>query len=554
MKLALAILFAAINANAATWYVRPGVFSGQDGSGNPIPQAGIYGAQDGTSYTDAFNGFRSVQDSGSLSSGDTLYVCGTHIYSFTDTGNITAQYSTSIPSGTTVRGDYPGDPAIMLAGACDKTLVWTGPDANGVYSSPGRLLNGDYYPLMFQVTGTNIIRLNRKTTTTWIGDLGSASLVTGTNYVKTTTGDAPATNLFMGQFGARIWILGITNVVFESLTILGNQSFVSDSAYATFHNCRFSQNHYFNLYKGQDNWTFSGCEFSYMPNGIYALLAGQNSSANNVTVTNCYFHDIETLNDPDADGHAIGVQGASNWLITRNQIERTGAAIEFWTSDKPMTNNVVCYNWIKDVHVCSNTAGEGIGVSGDNTLSVPGLRTGIEIYGNVITTTGLLDPAQGYGILSNNRDPMNVYNNTIYHCNGGISLVGGNGSNPVSGNVKNNIIVSCTNLYALAAVGSTNTVNYDYNLLYDGTNVVFTPSVTHDVHSIIADPKFANVALGTAQGFKLLSGSPAIGAGTSAGLSTDFNGVPWRNPPSMGAFEFQGSTLRNARLKNAILR
>jgi len=93
---------------AADWYVRPA--------------GGDYGNEDGTSYENAFDGFSNVSG---LSSGDTLWVCGTH------RETLTINWSNAI-----VRLDYPSDPGVI----CGSDRIdgddsgWSGPDANGEYS------------------------------------------------------------------------------------------------------------------------------------------------------------------------------------------------------------------------------------------------------------------------------------------------------------------------------------------------------------------------------------------------------------------------------------
>jgi hypothetical protein len=76
---------------AATWYVRP--------------VGAEYGAEDGTTYATAFDGFADITwGVGGIVAGDTLYVCGT----FAEQLTVGASGSAGLP--ITIRGDYPGDP------------------------------------------------------------------------------------------------------------------------------------------------------------------------------------------------------------------------------------------------------------------------------------------------------------------------------------------------------------------------------------------------------------------------------------------------------------
>jgi hypothetical protein len=543
----LLVLLLPVSAWSATWFVRPGVYDGQDASGYPIVRAGVYGAQNGTNYGNAWNGLRSVVwGAGGVQSGDTLYVCGTHIYSFTNDLSLNLQASTGSQWGTTIRMDWSADPGVMFGGAIDNRpdTVWYGPDTNGVYWSPQHgIQSAVQAPILFEVDGTNITRLTTKTNTTWVGDLGSTAFIGNTNFVKTLTGAAPSGNLALGGGGWTIWLsyfASNTNILFQNCHFIGRFPFVCSekNKYITFDQCTFMQGAGVDLYYGQDHWTFSNCEIGYTRCGIYTHIEGLPSGPNYLTVANCYIHDCATANYPDQDGHSIGVQGSSFCLLTHNTIARTGAAIEFWTYNNPMSNNVICYNAIHDVHQCTVTTGEGIGISGDNTASVPGLRTGIQIFGNIIWNT------DGHGISSNNKDYMTVFNNTIYNAAVGIDfgIVGGN----AYGMVQNNLIAGTRSTYILAIAGdapSTNNLVVNYNLYATNAvskSVLVSTTLPHDANSIYAQSLFDSTPPTSVNNFRLSRDSKAIAAGTPVGMPQDFSGtlISTNRPPDIGAFEF----------------
>jgi len=152
--------FAATNSfttkAASTWYVRPGVYAEFDSNtGTPLPTAGVYGLQTGTSYDNAWNGiFSIVWGEGGVEPGDTVYLCGTHCYTASNNNNVGDQaltyisesgFSTNYP--ITIRMDYPSDPGVMW-GAARINLngggTWSGPDANGVYSCANLQYSADY--------------------------------------------------------------------------------------------------------------------------------------------------------------------------------------------------------------------------------------------------------------------------------------------------------------------------------------------------------------------------------------------------------------------------
>lgn len=83
-----------------TWYVRP--------------SGGAYGAEDGTSYATAWDGFTNIDwTAAGVQPGDLLYICGTHTEAFAVGGSGTAPIGYSLGSPITIRGDYPGDPGVI---------------------------------------------------------------------------------------------------------------------------------------------------------------------------------------------------------------------------------------------------------------------------------------------------------------------------------------------------------------------------------------------------------------------------------------------------------
>ena len=96
----LSYLIANIPLYAATWYVRPA--------------NGEYGAEDGTSYENAWDGLKSVVwGPGGVEAGDTLYICGLHLRTRTS-GSAWEIFRPGVSgsdenSRIIIRGDYPGD-------------------------------------------------------------------------------------------------------------------------------------------------------------------------------------------------------------------------------------------------------------------------------------------------------------------------------------------------------------------------------------------------------------------------------------------------------------
>ena len=68
------------------------------------------------------------------------------------------------------------------------------------------------------------------------------------------------------------------------------------------------------------------------------------------------------------------------------------------------------------------------------------------------------------------------------------------------------------------------------------------PTDASDCMAILSAPRKSNGALPDISIFHLASGSNLIGAGINLGLLTDVEGTPWKNPPSLGPFEYDGDS------------
>lgn len=185
--------------------------------------------------------------------------------------------------------------------------------------------------------------------------------------------------------------------------------------------------------------------------------------------------------------------------------------------------------------------------------------TGIHIYNNIFK----YPPAAS--ILLEGITESYIYNNTFY----GHNSVTTNGSFHVwvdfgskNATIKNNIFYSDLihqdhgsglELYCLVDPSE---VDADYNLYYrtdDNLRIVQIGSTNYnstlfswealksatgwEAHS----PKPANPTFSSAEDYHLLPGSPAIGAGFNVGITTDYEGENYNDPPSIGAFEGNAS-------------
>lgn len=122
MRLLLALLLLSFEAGAATWYVRPA--------------SGEYGAEDGTSYATAFDGFADVAwGVGNVTTGDTLVVCGSFS---TDSADGTSGAMLLIEAaGVIVDGDCSSQNDLSKA-----VLDGAGTQDNGIYCVTNALCSG----------------------------------------------------------------------------------------------------------------------------------------------------------------------------------------------------------------------------------------------------------------------------------------------------------------------------------------------------------------------------------------------------------------------------
>jgi len=563
----------------SNWYVRPLVETdwSTDSLNNPITDEGVYGSQDGTSYANAWNGIDSIKwGEDGVEAGDTLHICGTHIYynykGYWDPptrGNIKESgFSSEYP--IIIRTDCFEEEGVLwgIAKDMNRTVTWNGPDANDVYWTR-ELERG----AAVEYNGTDYIWLDSESNTTWTGHYGAAyhtmqvdkPWLVDTAYVKTTDGSDPTGKIYysspwgfhfdMGRSSfIKFYRCTLYNNVVKKNSNRGTVSELPVSKNITFDSCDigYRGGTLIGLGEGMDNWIVRNCNLHHAGNGIYTSTPGH---VYNLLVENNMIHDIGPPGFPSSDCHAIGVQNGANHIFQNNIIWNTGGtAIEFWACNYTMKNMTVRNNFIKDTYVRCKTGANGISISGCNSESW-GRRTGFKVYNNIIMNTALEAPDGwwgGTGISSNNKDFVEVYNNIIVNpYKHGISFAIVNPDSPPQGAIYNNIIVNPGSKYLnIYGVGDWSNFSCDYNLYYPTadftTDFYFRQSIDRDNNSILADPMFVSPDPQEPADFMLQPDSPAIDEGVNVGLSEDFNGnpVPQGNAPDIGAYEYGSLSLR----------
>jgi hypothetical protein len=477
----------------------------------PKTTAGTYGTEIGTSYTNAWNGFRhngntdglaanllkAQCDIRNLAPGDEVYACGNFglITSGTMSVPSTNPYR-ELLNGTglagcpiTVRmdhGTYPG--AIYHFFKYTGAYSWSSV-GGGVYSTTTYL--STYYLAIDNGSGVpdmgsdgiaqSLLLYDNSNTLASPGFYVSA----GTMYVKMPDGNSPENKLWYLYGTAETYGLVATNAA-SYITLQGGSWYgtspmpelrldaasnitVSDALfkYSNTEACIMVADY-------QDNWTVENCEFSWCQNAIYGWnypFGGSGLTGDNWTITNNFFHHIGEGGWLHDDAHCVGWQAGNGWNVTDNLCWRSGSAITQWGSsssktsiDNKIRRNVIISSYNKNITF-------GCGISFENGASILGDRTGNEITDNIIVNT------DGPGIHYSAPDAVGIVGNLIINSGvnsavdsdvrNGINLSNVSGSQAARATITNNVVVGPDQKYI--RVGGNGTLTYldiDDNVFY----------------------------------------------------------------------------------------
>jgi hypothetical protein len=201
--------------------------------------------------------------------------------------------------------------------------------------------------------------------------------------------------------------------------------------------------------------------------------------------------------------------------------DNSGVIVQYnYTHDNPFGQLEFC---------CSSTFGGSNSIIRDNISQNDGTMDAVWATLNGVTSTG----------------NAQFYNNTVYE--------GQNNTAAITQGVasSNNVVFSNNLIYKLGTGGYDSGETWTHNLFY-GNHPSSEPS---DVAKITADPLLvapggAAAGRSSAAAYQLLSGSPAIGAGTvisgNGGLDYFGNAVSSSAAPNIGAYNGAGTTLPSA--------
>lgn len=550
---------------ATDWYVRPA-------NGN-------YGLENGTNYDNAWDGLLKVVwgDEG-VRAGDTLWVCGLHLYDVIDKyshsqKNINLISGQSDTQRITIRGDYPSDNGIIWgAGRIAYADADWQNEGNGVWSIPliGGIWAGDW---IFQDIGVpekhSHIILDKVLTLDELrakpGSHYSKNYLAGSKlYIHPTDKKKPTGRISSNWWGYNFNYAELKYVTFKNLTFY-NPSRIDPNArlsHVRWEGCRLSYGmHSLLAFNGANDFIeIINCELSWAGNGIYNIQQNWqggdeeiNKTTTNYVYKNNHIHHIGSREvNYNSDAHAIGIQGGYNGVIEGNIIEECGSGIALYAfTNQELKNTIVRNNFVKDIHQLGGATGWGIFTScNSDSLSD---KNGNRFYNNIVSNSPICFRFQF-------EDEQLVYNNIANNCN--IGLESSRNYNNIGAHIKayNNIFLNSKEFHINWYSGSTEfNMHFDNNLYYPVSEQLFflrNQSVNFqqwkqlsgfhgkfDQNSLANNPLFTNHSglLNESPDFSLQPESPVIDKGKVVSRTHDFVGNEIKRLPDIGAYEYQGT-------------
>jgi len=511
-----------------------------------------------------------------VESGDTLYVCGTHVYSYGTGGRLIN--SVTVVSGSpgnpiTIRGDCAGDPGIVWSSCYLHHQPWVDEGEN-TYSIT---LPGDQHPranYFEDISGGSATLLYRVETLEECkntpGSFYSPDYQGGSKfYVHCTDGGDPTDRVVVNRWGYEFGVDGDSYVTFRNLTFRApyqNFHLSNKEHHIRWEDCDFKYNEgpaiEFRANSDIHDMTVTGCTASYGREGIFAVGGPGGTGLYNFEFSDNTIHHMGYPTEwyTSGDRHCMGTQDARNGVISGNELYACehGLVLYANNADQIITNITVKNNYVHDM----NPGTHGISFRGDGVNA--GENKDNKIYHNIIAGCE-------FGFYLKYGYNIDVFNNVIYDCNWALSCAGGSGQ-PGSPKVtfKNNILLNSGTYHVrfiTAYPEGEYMINSDYNLYYpfsgnlfyfgdnwgtanqsitetdfEGWQALSRSGSTFDPNSLALDPLFLNAKGNYSEDtdFRISSFSPAIDSGTDVGLTIDFDGnpIPVGIAPDIGAFEY----------------
>jgi len=562
----------------AKWYVRP--------------LGTNYGAEDGTSYATAWEGFAAIQWA-SIEPGDTLYVAGTH--TVPNTGFTGSSYFNIKKSGTADRritvascetqyGASTDDAGIIWGARLWPTTGWTGP-TNGVYSRTLTSITADV-SVNYAIEADETVLHNATSVEDCEATPGSfyaASLGTTIYYHPT---DALQELYYYGSHA--ISVEGYSYITLKGLSlnygfmrsgviVLHRETRTYSVAGFKIQNCTIRYGQYRAVeFQGVDftdvemtDCTVVDCAAGFYPVTNWGTLVRY---ASNVLVARNTFQHTSKIADRTVfysasygDQLAIGIQGGiDDFTIVDNQIlDWHGMGINIWLGygTGEFAGTITMHDLLiarNEIHMNSSEAGVcngGVIYSGINAANFSNRSKRGKIVNNLITGCAFstVQPGDDTSWCAAIRlkqdkptdaaDTLLVANNTIVGAYYGVRGLVWDAALPFGGKFQNNIFMDPdTGGYFINHGNDSDQsgISLDYNCYHGtgkwkwdgGTDITsfasWQAAHAHDDNSFTDDPLFTG-----ASDYTLQSGSPCVNAGTNTGLTDDLAG----NPRPVGAYD-----------------
>jgi len=578
--------------DGTVWYVRPG--------------SGTYGNNTGASYANAWDGFASIVWGGTgINQGETLYICGTHIY-----GTDFSPNQNSInASGTeenpiVIRGDCPNDQGVIIGarklaagsftnngdGTFNTTFVFQA--AIGIQGDPSTE-NGK---LMWVVNSKAAVAA--KDGSLWLDTTPTPDVLWVNPYGDTME------DIYTNYAGTALDLNGNDYITIRNLKLYagaGNDGVLRLAKSDT---------------SGANNINILNSEIGY---GVYTgIYSGYSSaSSNNILIedtvihrsksgtymignggyqySNWTFRRVEVYSGEDVnnifgggDRQAIGGQNLGNLLIEDSYIHDWAGEgiIDYMTysASNPahahinMNNVTIRRNRIINLNDANDQNYHyGIAKHGDSEVDFAERSKNWQIYDNIFANLGGNMSLGGMGVdkkgvgaalrtkggAASDGDVVKFYNNVVYNANYGIWILNQAGgaaqgityTGGAGFNAKNNIFSNPKDggyyFYVGTITGGPISVSSNNNLFYpEGINRFVYNGITKSNLSAwrTVSGQDANSLIGDPlfenivnRDFRLKTGSPAINAGIDVGLTTDFAGNSIVGNPDIGAYEYTGT-------------
>jgi hypothetical protein len=554
----VAAIVSGASVHAADWYVRPA--------------DGVYGLENGTSYENAWNGLLNVVwGSGGVQPGDTLWICGLHVYRVTSLSYIATQADIHPISGLSedlrivMRGDDPREPGIVWGAYGLNYSNWTD-EGDGVWSIP---LPGNQYPDWFfqdigQPNPDSFIVLDKEDSVEAVrshpGSHFSADYLTGSRlYVKCTDGGDPTGRIYANRWGYDFHLGENTYLTFLNLKLMNPTRIDPNDrpSHIRWQGCTlaYGEHSLLGFWYATHYMQVVDCDLSWASNGIYNI-SDTNEAPSYYLYKGNHIHEIGVRPvNQNSDAHAIGIQGGRNGIIEDNFIENCGTGPLLYAFEgQELVNTVVRKNFVRDLHTLGGATGYGVATQCSNLSFAD--KSGNRFYLNIVVNSPV-----GYRFQFENDQEF--YNNVAEGC--GISLQAARSATR-DGIVygpriigKNNILLASrfhhidfgTNAqagdYALELSHNLYYPDGDNKFKFGGSgfrNFAGWQELGFDQSSLVSNPFFVDQSGGyaAAADFKISGNSPARDNGADTGLSSDFEGKPIEGLPDIGAFEYsQGS-------------